>query len=207
MIPKRNLFTNKLQKHQQKLVLLKLKFLIKNGLKMVSDFLYNSDTPNAEVSSVRNKIYAANVLDKFQTCQMALFTTKQLADYFYTMFFFSARWQMAVYTGLFHVAPFVYKYGRLGYSDPLSFDLSDVFAKQEKEEQAVLKCNTENQLYSSQHEWKFSNCDLRMLMNTNIPSLMLSLAFVLPLDVFFTIFCIAILLPYIFKERGRIFLM
>jgi hypothetical protein len=78
MIPKRNLFKNKLQKHQQKLVLLKLKFLIQNRFKIVSDFLYNSDTHNAEVSSVRNKIYA---LAKFGVYSMNTIKAKLVAYY------------------------------------------------------------------------------------------------------------------------------
>ncbi|XP_053376353.1 uncharacterized protein LOC128547467 [Mercenaria mercenaria] len=139
MIPKMNLFTNKLQKQQQKRTIEKLNFLLDNGCKMITDYFGDKHANENEIDIIYKIMYAANHMDKIHTCRTALLTTQQLADYFWRIFFLSARWQIITYNILFHMGPFFFTYGKRGFSDPLSFDLSHHFAESEKKEHTALK--------------------------------------------------------------------
>lgn len=137
LIPKRNLFADKFQNSQhQKKVIIKLNLLLQNGSKMIMDFFNNQHPLDHEIMEVFETIQVANYIDKIQTCQMALFTTQQLADYFSRMFFASTWWYYFLYNIVFHLGPYRLAYG---FSDPMKFKLSHKLAESEKKELAFQK--------------------------------------------------------------------
>ena len=196
MIPKRNLFMNKLRKQQQKVVLLKINFLMQNGLELIYDNFCNKGTHSKEILSVRDAIFRANLLDKFETCKLALYTIQQLADYNFNMFYISARWQVVVHHILFQIIPYIFTYGICGLTDPLSIDLSKEFAKRAKEEQVILGQDTSSE---NQHSIQHSSTAI-------VTEFHLNMSQTTPFNVLFPMLYLLFIVLYQLFKHGVIFM-
>ncbi|XP_053376352.1 uncharacterized protein LOC128547466 [Mercenaria mercenaria] len=139
MIPKRNLFARKLTKTEQTLVIDRLSYLLNNGTRMIEEFSHDCLPHSEEIIQVCESLSIANHMNKIHTCLITLFTTEELANYCTKMFLCRSWFQAYLYNALFVWGPYFLTYGKRGFSDPLSFELSNHFAESEKKEKAAIK--------------------------------------------------------------------
>lgn len=191
MIPKRNMFAKKISKEEQHLVTEQLNFLLQNGTNMLKCY-YLTDSPvHEKLESINYELYISNNFSKVHTCLIALFTTKQLADYCTKVFKCRSRSEMHLYNILFLWIPYFYKYGKRGFKDPQSYHLSSEFAISEKEEKKKMeqKKNNHNQMNTAgQTNGNESNANVYMVDKYGLSSEYLLMCSVFLMTIFLVFF-------------------